>query len=311
MNLKYICLPSGVSARSGPLRHVCLQSRDCVRSSVPVQAFGPRMLTPAFEHRIARRSLSVLNSPIIRCQAAAGSLARNMGPVLRQLFEKESSTYTYLLIDPDTNKAILIDPVLETVERDAQLVEELGLELDLAINTHCHADHITGTGKLKTRFPRLKSGISKAAGAKADVFYEDRDEIEVGGIKLTVRSTPGHTDGCVSYVLADLGGKTAVFTGDTLLIRGCGRTDFQQGSAERLYDSVHTQLFSLPDDTLVYPAHNYKGLSVSTIGEEKQFNPRLTKPKAEFVEIMANLNLPYPKKIDASLPANLVCGIED
>lgn len=235
-----------------------------------------------------------------------------MAPVvLRQLFEKESSTYTYLLIDPDTNKALLIDPVLETVERDVEVIQQLGLQLELAINTHCHADHITGTGKLKALLPGLKSGIAEASGAKADILYKHGDEIVVGGIRLTVRATPGHTSGCISYVLEDLGGKAAVFTGDALLIRGCGRTDFQEGSAETLYDSVHTQLFTLPDDTLVYPAHNYKGLTVSTIGEEKQHNPRLTKPKDEFIEIMANLNLPYPNKIDVSLPANLVCGIQD
>mmetsp|Transcript_25136 Transcript_25136/g.44824 ORF Transcript_25136/g.44824 Transcript_25136/m.44824 type:complete len:167 (-) Transcript_25136:243-743(-) len=155
----------------------------------------------------------------------------------------------------------------------------------------------------------VRSGISKASGAKADILYEPGDVITVGSLELKVLPTPGHTSGCVSYYTAAAGGM--VFTGDALLVRGCGRTDFQQGSSETLYKSVHEQLFTLPDDTTVFPAHDYKGRTSSTIGEEKQHNPRLSKSMEEFVQIMANLNLPYPKKIDEALPANLACGIQD
>eukprot|EP00607_Mallomonas_marina_P010126 CAMPEP_0182419760 /NCGR_PEP_ID=MMETSP1167-20130531/4139_1 /TAXON_ID=2988 /ORGANISM="Mallomonas Sp, Strain CCMP3275" /LENGTH=391 /DNA_ID=CAMNT_0024594843 /DNA_START=114 /DNA_END=1289 /DNA_ORIENTATION=- len=226
--------------------------------------------------------------------------------IFKQLFESESCTYTYLLADRRLKEAILIDPVLETVDRDERLLKELGLTLKYAINTHCHADHITGTGLLKQRFPGCQSAIAESSGAQADIKLNDGDRIEFGGRALMCIATPGHTSGCVSYVMDDF---SRVFTGDALLIRGCGRTDFQGGSAEQLYESVHSKLFSLPNNTLVYPAHDYKGLTCSSVGEEKAFNPRLTKSVAEFVEIMAGLNLPYPKKIDASLPKNMVCGV--
>jgi len=231
--------------------------------------------------------------------------------VFRQFFDAQhgSSTYTYLLADPVTKEALLIDPVIELVDRDLDIIREMGLSLVLGINTHCHADHITGTGELKKRVPGMKSGISEAAGAKADVLYKPGDRVEVGSIKLEVRATPGHTNGCVSYYTEANGGM--VFTGDAVMIRGCGRTDFQQGSAATLYKSVHEQIFTLPDSTKVYPAHDYKGRTSSTVGEEKAHNPRLSKSLDEFCEIMGNLNLPYPKKIDASLPANLMCGIVD
>jgi sulfur dioxygenase len=235
-------------------------------------------------------------------------MASTKNLIFRQLFEKASSTYTYLLADATTKEGILIDPVIETAERDAALCKELGVKLVWTINTHCHADHITGTGKLKTLVPGSKSAISKASTAKADMHFEHGHVFDIGSHKLEVRSTPGHTDGCVCFVL---NGGEAVFTGDAVLIRGCGRTDFQGGSAETLYDSVHSQVFSLPDDCKLYPAHDYKGHSVSSVAEEKANNPRLTKSKTEFVEIMANLGLPYPAQIDKALPANLVCGIQD
>ena len=230
--------------------------------------------------------------------------------LFRQLFEAESSTYTYLLADEDTKEAVLIDPVDLTVARDLALVNDLGLTLVLAVNTHCHADHITGTGEIKKRLgAQVKSGISAAAGAKADLLFAPYETIRFGSHSLKVLPTPGHTAGCVSYYTESNGGM--VFTGDTLLIRGCGRTDFQGGSAETLYESVHSQLFTLPPLTAVFPAHDYKGQTRSSVEEEKRLNPRLTKDKEGFVEIMKNLNLPYPKKIDASLPANLMCGIVD
>ncbi|KAL6578926.1 Polypeptide N-acetylgalactosaminyltransferase 3 [Orobanche minor] len=248
--------------------------------------------------------------------------------LFRQLFEKESSTYTYLLADvshPD-KPALLVDPVDKTVDRDISLVKELGLKLIYAINTHVHADHVTGTGLLKSKVPGVKSIISKASNAKADLFVESGDKISFGDLFLEVRATPGHTQGCVTYVTGDGPEQPhprMAFTGDALLIRGCGRTDFQVlglhhgkafppgGSSDQLYDSVHSQIFTLPKDTLLYPAHDYKGFSVSTVAEEMQYNTRLTKDKETFKNIMANLNLSYPKMIDIAVPANMVCGLQD
>ena len=232
--------------------------------------------------------------------------------VFRQLFERESSTYTYLLGCAETRECLLIDPVLETVERDLQVIDDLGLTLKLCVNTHCHADHITGSGEIKKLREGVKSVISKRAGAMADVLIDEGDVVEVGtSVKLKCLSTPGHTSGCVSLVLGD---NTDVFTGDALLIRGCGRTDFQGGSSETLFDGVTRKLLGgLPDACKVWPAHDYKGRMMSTIGEEKRLNPRLGagKTKEEFVQIMKDLNLPYPEKIDASLPRNLKCGAEE
>ncbi|XP_061839014.1 persulfide dioxygenase ETHE1, mitochondrial [Nerophis lumbriciformis] len=230
----------------------------------------------------------------------------NQALLLRQLFESDSSTYTYLLADNETKEAILIDPVLETIDRDLKLIQELGLHLQVAVNTHCHADHITSTGLMKTRLAGLKSAISKFSGASADILLSEGDKIAFGKHYLTVRETPGHTDGCMTLVTQDRG---MAFTGDALLIRGCGRTDFQQGCAERLYRSVHEKIFTLPDQCLIYPAHDYLGQTASTVGEERTFNPRLTKSLEEFVSIMDNLNLPKPSKIDISVPANLLCGV--
>lgn len=177
------------------------------------------------------------------------------------------------------------------------------------MNTHCHADHLTATGVLKERVPGVKSAISVGSAAKADVLLEPgTDKVKFGDRYLTVRSTPGHTDGCVTYVLDD---ESMCFTGDALLIRGCGRTDFQGGSSGTLYESVHSQIFSLPDSCAVYPAHDYKGRTVSCVGEEKRLNPRLSKPKEEFVEIMANLKLSMPKKLNEAVPFNMVCGITE
>ncbi|XP_061962944.1 persulfide dioxygenase ETHE1 homolog, mitochondrial [Populus nigra] len=234
----------------------------------------------------------------------------------RQLFEKESSTYTYLLADvshPD-KPALLIDPVDKTVDRDLSLVKELGLKLIYALNTHVHADHITGTGLIKTKSPGVKSIISKASGSKADVLVEPGDKVSFGDLFLEVRATPGHTSGCVTYVTGDGPDQPQprmAFTGDALLIRGCGRTDFQGGSSMQLYKSVHSQIFTLPKDTLIYPAHDYKGFSVSTVEEEMLYNPRLTKNQETFKGIMENLNLAYPKMMGIAVPANMVCGLQD
>ncbi|KAJ8404980.1 hypothetical protein AAFF_G00329010 [Aldrovandia affinis] len=227
------------------------------------------------------------------------------GLIFRQLFESESSTYTYLLGDPESREAVIIDPVLETVERDLKLLEELELTLKVAVNTHCHADHITSTGLLKRRVVGSKSAICRMSGATADILLSEGDHITFGKHDLTVRETPGHTDGCMTLVLGD---QSMAFTGDALLIRGCGRTDFQQGCSKRLYNSVHQKIFTLPEHCLVYPAHDYRGCTVSTVKEEKRFNPRLTKTLEEFVHIMAKLNLPKPAKIDIAVPANLECN---
>ncbi|KAI5339774.1 hypothetical protein L3X38_019046 [Prunus dulcis] len=236
--------------------------------------------------------------------------------LFRQLFEKESSTYTYLLADvahPD-RPALLIDPVDKMVDRDISLVEELGLKLIYAMNTHVHADHVTGTGLIKTKLPGVKSIISKASNSKADRLIEAGEKIHFGDLFLEVRATPGHTLGCVTYVTGDGPNQPQprmAFTGDALLIRGCGRTDFQGGSSHQLYKSVHSQIFTLPKNTLIYPAHDYKGFSVSTVGEEMLYNPRLTKDEETFQNIMENLKLSYPKMIDIAVPANMVCGLQD
>lgn len=243
-----------------------------------------------------------------------GSIVRAADKIgLKQLFDEESSTFTYFLYDQDTKDAILVDPVDTQVDRDMKQVE--GFNLVYGVNTHAHADHITGTGLLKQKHVNengtsMKSVISKASGAQADLLIEHGDRIAFGHRFVTAKSTPGHTGGCMSYVADD---ESFVLTGDTLLIQGCGRTDFQSGSAATLYESVHSQLFStaLPDDCIVYPAHDYKGRTSSTIGAEKTTNPRLTKSKEEFVELMANLNLSYPKKLDVAVPANMRCGVPD
>ncbi|CAJ0569012.1 unnamed protein product, partial [Mesorhabditis spiculigera] len=229
----------------------------------------------------------------------------NRGLLFRQLFEKTSSTYTYILGCQKTREAIIIDPVKETAPRDAKLLNELGLSLRWALNTHVHADHITGTGALKQLIPGVKSVISKAGGARADHLIEHGDVIQFGGEEIEVRATPGHTNSCVTYV--HHGGRMA-FTGDALLIRACGRTDFQEGCPQRLYKSVWEQILSLPEDYSIFVGHNYEGIEQTSVAEEKKFNPRLTKSEEEFVHIMKNLNLSYPKQIDRALPANLVDG---
>ena len=228
--------------------------------------------------------------------------------IFRQLYEPETSTYTYLLADPKTREAVLIDPVREKVDRDRKLLEELELELVYAIETHVHADHVTASGLLREQLGS-KTVVSGNGGAPcADVQAKDGDRLFFGDRWLEVRETPGHTDGCVSYVLDD---QSKVFTGDTLLIRGTGRTDFQQGDPARLFESIQGKLFTLPDDTEVYPGHDYKGMRSSTIGEEKAHNPRIgaQRSKEEFVAIMNGLQLAQPKRIEEAVPANLACGL--
>jgi glyoxylase-like metal-dependent hydrolase (beta-lactamase superfamily II)/rhodanese-related sulfurtransferase len=228
--------------------------------------------------------------------------------LFRQLFDPETSTYTYLLADETTREAVIIDPVLEQVERDAGLIDELGLRLVAVLDTHVHADHVTAQGLLRARFG-AKSVMSERSGSVcADVLVKQGDLIEFGQHALEVRETPGHTNGCLTFVSHE---PRLAFTGDALLIRGCGRTDFQSGDSRALYRSVRERVFTLPDDTLIYPAHDYKGRTVSTVAEEKRHNPRLGTARSlqDFTELMAGLRLPYPRKMDVSVPANLGCGV--
>ncbi|MGY0195233.1 MBL fold metallo-hydrolase [Leptothrix sp. BB-4] len=227
--------------------------------------------------------------------------------IFHQLFDATSSTYTYLLGDRDSGEALLIDPVFEQLRRDTTLLRELGLRLVATLETHVHADHVTAAWLLRER---LGSRIGVAAVAQAqgvDLALRHGDRIAFGPRWLEVRATPGHTDGCLSFVLDD---RSRVFTGDALLIRGCGRTDFQQGSPQRLYRSVHEQLLSLPEDCAIYPGHDYRGLSVSSVAEERRHNPRLGGDASEgdFVGHMVNLSLPHPKQMALAVPANLQCG---
>ncbi|SFN52627.1 MBL fold metallo-hydrolase [Marinobacter pelagius] len=227
--------------------------------------------------------------------------------IFRQLSDDVSSTFTYLLADEENKEAILIDAVFSQAKRDLALLDELGLTLVLAADTHAHADHITAAWLLKQK-TGCRIASAKAIGAEhVDVPLEDGQEFGVAGVTLRAISTPGHTDGCMSYVMAD---QSMVFTGDALLIRGCGRSDFQQGSAHKLFESITSKLFALPDTCLVYPAHDYHGRSVSTIGEEKAFNARVGggANETDFVEYMNAMKLPHPKKIDEALPANLRSG---
>jgi len=221
---------------------------------------------------------------------------------------------TYLIACRKSGQALLLDPVLEQKDRDLYLLDELGFELKYVVNTHVHADHTTSGGLVRKERSKVQTVISEASAAAGDVKVKAGDAIFIGELSLEVRATPGHTAGCLSYVLWPSPGDRGpamVFTGDALLIRGCGRTDFQGGSAENLYDSVHSQIFSLPDETIVYPGHDYKGRNMSTVGEEKAYNSRLTESKEAFVKIMAELVLPYPQKIDLAVPANMVCGFQD
>lgn len=230
--------------------------------------------------------------------------------IFRQFFEPESSTYTYLLACPETRQAVLVDPVLETVDRDLGLVQELGLTLAYTLETHVHADHVTSAARLRSLTGSKVACPEMDGTACADVGVSEIQPLDVGSIRLQPLFTPGHTDAHHCY-LTETPSSVRVLTGDALLIDGCGRTDFQGGDAETLYRSIHEKIFTLPDDALVYPAHDYQHRHVSNIGQERERNPRLGGGKTveEFVQIMAGLNLPYPKKMDVAVPANQRCGV--
>ena len=229
---------------------------------------------------------------------------------IKQLFDPATSTYTYLVWDADSGQAALIDSVKEQVDRDEKLIHELGLNLVWLLETHIHADHITGSGDLRQRSQQTaKVAVHSASGSHcADRLLEDGDEITLGEETIKVLYTPGHTDADISYLVDG-----AVFTGDSLLIHGSGRTDFQSGDAGTSYDSITGKLFTLDDETKVYPGHDYNGLTVSTIAEEKKSNPRIGggRSRDEYISIMNGLKLAKPARIEEAVPGNMACGLKN
>lgn len=224
--------------------------------------------------------------------------------LFRQLFDLETYTYTYLIADMTSQEAALVDPVLEQVDRDLALLRELDLTLGYCLETHVHADHITGTGLLRQRTGCLGLVPQGAEVQCADRFLTDGEFLTFGSVTIRAIATPGHTDSHMAYLVND----NHLLTGDSLFIRGCGRTDFQGGDAGQLYTSITEKLFTLPPETLVYPGHDYRGHLVSTIAEEMRCNPRLQGDRQHFIEIMNNLHLPNPKKLMEAVPANQACG---
>jgi sulfur dioxygenase len=225
--------------------------------------------------------------------------------IFRQLFDSVSGTYTYLLASRPGGEALIIDPVLEKVDRYLQLLRELDVKLVKAVDTHLHADHVTGLGALRDRTHCITVMGEQTKADVVSMRLAEGEKLTIDGVSLDVLYTPGHTDDSYSYIMRD-----RVFTGDTLLIRGTGRTDFQNGDPRAQYDSIFNKLLKLPEDTMVFPAHDYKGEMVSTIGEEKAFNPRLqVKSIDQYVEVMNNLNLPNPKMMDVAVPANMKVGL--
>lgn len=225
--------------------------------------------------------------------------------LFRQLFDSESSTYTYLLAADNGKRAVIIDPVKKNINQYLVLIKQLNLTLAAAIDTHLHADHITAIGELSKTLNCESMMGEQSQASCVSAKFRDKDILDFDGLKLTVMYTPGHTDDSYCFLMDD-----RVFTGDTLFIRGTGRTDFQNGSPSQQYDSLLNRLLCLPESTLIYPGHDYNGMTVSTIGEEIRFNPRLrVGSKDEYIAVMNNLNLPKPKMMDIAVPANKNCGI--
>lgn len=260
-----------------------------VLQSLPIRLRPVSPLLGASEQDSSDKNAAILQSTLL----------------FRQLFDPESSTYTYLIADSQTSEAVLVDAVLEQVDRDLQVLDDLGLTLRYCLETHIHADHITGAGKLRQQTGCRIIVPSNATAESADGALVDNETLTIGAVQIKAISTPGHTDSHLAYLVND----TYLLTGDALLIRGCGRTDFQSGDAGTLYETVTSRLFTLPENTLVYPAHDYKGRTVSTIGEEKRLNPRFAnRSREQFISIMSHLGLSYPKKMDQAVPANEYCG---
>ncbi|MDZ8185497.1 MAG: FAD/NAD(P)-binding protein [Nostoc sp. ChiSLP02] len=254
---------------------------------------------------LAQELLKSLNSYATPVEGNLSLTLRKPVMLFRQLFDKESSTYTYLIADLETKTAVLVDSVLEQVERDLKVLQQLDLTLRYCLETHIHADHITGTDRLRSLTGCLAIVPENSAAACADRYIGDNDILQLGNVRIRAIATPGHTNSHLAYLVND----THLLTGDALFIRGCGRTDFQNGDPGALYDAVTQKLFALPEDTLVYPGHDYQGQTASTIGEEKRWNPRFAgRTRNEFIEQMNNLNLPKPKKISEAVPANQQCG---
>ncbi|WP_392530758.1 FAD/NAD(P)-binding protein [Nostoc sp. C117] len=254
---------------------------------------------------LAQELLKSLNSHASAVEENLSLKLRKPVMLFRQLFDKESSTYTYLIADPETKTAILVDSVLEQVERDLKVLRQLDLTLRYCLETHIHADHITGTDRLRSLTGCVGIVPENSAVTGADHYIADGNILELGNVQIRAIATPGHSDSHMAYLVND----THLLTGDALFIQGCGRTDFQNGDAGSLYDAVTQKLFTLPDDTLVYPGHDYQGQTVSTIGEEKRWNPKFAgRSRNQFIEQMNNLNLPQPKKILEAVPANQQCG---
>jgi len=224
---------------------------------------------------------------------------------VKQLFDYETWTFTYLLWDKESKNALIIDPVLEQVERDLDLIKKMNLNLEYILETHVHADHITGASSIKDITNAKICCGSKTGVDGADILLEDGQNVDLSGHQIHALHTPGHTSGCTTYYVDGY-----IFTGDTLFIEGTGRTDFQGGSSEKTFDSIRNKIFSYPNDTVVYPAHNYKGLNQSTIAHEKKFNPNVgdSISKEEFIENEKKIQRPYPKKFDVAVPANMKCG---
>ncbi|QVL52004.1 MAG: MBL fold metallo-hydrolase [Cyanobium sp. M30B3] len=251
-----------------------------------------------------------MSAPLPASDPSSLSLAAAAGGgslLFRQLFDADTGTYTYLLVDVPSRQGVLIDPVFEQHARDLSLITELGVELVACLDTHAHADHVTGSWLMHQA---TGSAIALAAAANADNVtrpLHHGDRLSFGGRHLQVRSTPGHTNGCLTFVLDD---QSIAFTGDALLVRGCGRCDFQQGNAHTLWTSITTQIFSLPDACLLYPGHDYTGRTMTSVAEEKAFNPRLggAATERDFVGHMHNMKLPHPHKIAEALPGNMRSG---
>lgn len=299
-------LLSSVTRFSSQNARLCRQISSCSTKQLFNKTLGAA--TQNYSHNKQHDLQKHTSLPITSSRSLATYIKRQPHSgnfFLRQFFDRESCTYSYLLADAQSKEAVIIDPVIDLIERDFETVVELGLDMKYALSTHEHSDHMEAAAVLKKRLPRCKTVISAASGAKADILVRHGDIIKFGGHNLEVRATPGHTNGCVTYVCHAEG---VAFTGDTLLIRGCGRTDFKEGNPETLYDSIFNQIFSLPNNFRLYPGHDYRGRTVTTVMEEKRYNPRLNRSRQEFIQLMKTLNLAYTNQMEHELPSSFQDG---